>query len=163
MVGSPDHPIRGSKLRLRLLTTLKQGVGWLQRKLVGLATVTLSISQYKSEDSLTHIDIEVTATGGIKGTTEHRTLDWEVRGHKDQMFGEVKGQSRWIKLAELEDDTGDGFLKKAWLDEGEQYIQSSVTRVDGAWTSNQVGFLARSSLELRCGVVPSAGVEERIY
>ena len=135
----------------------------MQRKLVGLATVTLSISQHKSEDSLTHIDIEVTATGGIKGTTEYRTLDWEVRGHKDQMFGDVKGQSRWIKLADLEDDTRDGFLKKSWLDESEQYIQSSVTRVDGAWTSNQVGFFVHSSLGSRCEAVPSAGVEERKF
>jgi hypothetical protein len=40
------------------------------RKAIGLATVTLHTKQYE-EDGVTHIDIDQTATGGIKGTTEY--------------------------------------------------------------------------------------------
>jgi len=47
-----------------------QGVGWWTRKAIGLATLTLHTKQYE-KDGVTHIDIEQTATGGIKGTTEY--------------------------------------------------------------------------------------------
>lgn len=53
-----------------------QGVGWFTRKAIQLATVTLDINQYRDDNGVEHIDIEQTATGGIKGTTENRTLDW---------------------------------------------------------------------------------------
>lgn len=41
-----------------------------------MATITLAVKQYRDDDGVEHIDIEQTATGGIKGTTENRTLDW---------------------------------------------------------------------------------------
>jgi hypothetical protein len=53
-----------------------QGIGWFIRKAIGLATVSLEVKQYEgppSEDSpadaphVTHVDIEQTATGGLKG------------------------------------------------------------------------------------------------
>ncbi|KAA6416016.1 MAG: hypothetical protein FRX48_00735 [Lasallia pustulata] len=113
-----------------------QGVGWWLRKAIALATVTLTIKQYVSADGLTHIDIEQRATGGISGTTEKRTLDWAYRDHKDGIFGAVKGKSRWVKLADVEDDNE--FLKKGWLEEGDEHVQSYVESVGNGWTADQI-------------------------
>lgn len=63
------------------------------RKAIALATVYLAVKEYVDDDGQTHIDIEQTATGGIKGTSEKRTLNWKVPegNHKDGIFGEVEG------------------------------------------------------------------------
>src|SRR5262245_39919282 len=59
--------------------------------------------------NIQHIDIEQTATGGIKGTTEKRALDWTYRGHSDWLFGELQGRSRMNTIAKiLEDAKGKG-------------------------------------------------------
>jgi len=113
-----------------------QGIGWFLRKAISYATITLTIKEYTSEDSLTHIDIDQVATGGISGTTENRTLDWQFRDHEDGIFGKVKGRSRWLNLADLDDD--DEFLRQGWLDEGGEFVQSYVESVDNGWTANQV-------------------------
>lgn len=111
----------------------KQGISWFLRKIIALATITLEITQYE-EDSITHIDIDQFATGGIK-TTEKRTLNWQVKRHEDSVFGVVFGQSRWIKLADVDDDE---FLKTGWDDLNGEHIQSYVESHDKGWTVNQV-------------------------
>ncbi|OJD19634.1 hypothetical protein AJ78_00365 [Emergomyces pasteurianus Ep9510] len=75
-------------------------MSWLTRKAIGLATVTLKISQKKNDAGTVQMDIDQLLTGGIKGTAEHRSLDWSERPHKDHIFGEVIGQSRFIKAGE---------------------------------------------------------------
>lgn len=67
------------------------------RKAISLATLTLSVSQYKDDSQIGHIDIDQTITGGIKGTTERRTADWNGREHKDHIFGTVEGKSRFLR------------------------------------------------------------------
>ncbi|KAI9842034.1 MAG: hypothetical protein M1837_007530 [Sclerophora amabilis] len=117
-----------------------QGVGWLIRKAISYATITLHIKQYVGEDEPgqpTHIDIEQKATGGISGTTERRTLDWQERGHTDGIFGAVTGRSRWTKLEDVEDP----FLKKGWLEaEAKEngVVQSYVESDGNGWTANQI-------------------------
>ncbi|KAL8741632.1 MAG: hypothetical protein Q9190_005779 [Brigantiaea leucoxantha] len=111
-----------------------QGVGWFLRKAISLATITLSITQY-DKDGITHIDIAQTATGGIQGTTENRTLDWEYRDHKDGIFGEVKGRSRWVKLSDVDDDE---FLKTGWDDMDGEHIQAYAESKNNGWTADQV-------------------------
>jgi len=124
-----------------------QGVGWLTRKAIAWATVTLAIKQYTPEEGTTHIDIEQTATGGIKGTSELRTLDWVAREHSDHMFGDLKGRSRW--LTDLKSDVSgnggplDPFCTEGWLDEkvgpnGEGFIQSFVVNEKNGWSAEQV-------------------------
>ncbi|KAE8351919.1 hypothetical protein BDV28DRAFT_10240 [Aspergillus coremiiformis] len=73
-----------------------QGMGYLKRKVIGLATITLQIHHYADENDpkLLHSNIDQVVTGGIKGTTEHRISDWEPREHEDHVFGKVRGQSR---------------------------------------------------------------------
>ena len=110
------------------------------RKAIRFATITLSVKEYVDpETSVTHVDITNTATGGISSTTELRTLDWTFREHKDGIFGEVRGKSRFVKLDNLErGKEGDDWLKKGWEDENGEFIQSYVESVDNGWTADQV-------------------------
>ncbi|KAH8653154.1 hypothetical protein BGZ60DRAFT_387045 [Tricladium varicosporioides] len=118
-----------------------QGIGWWTRKAISLATVTLHVKQYTDDAGVSHIDIEQTATGGIKGTTELRTLDWEFREHDDHLFGSLKGKSRWIKVEDLDD----AFFKDGWLEgeeenggpNGERHVQSFVENSEKGWTAGQ--------------------------
>ncbi|KAK2054048.1 hypothetical protein LY76DRAFT_597331 [Colletotrichum caudatum] len=127
-----------------------QGIGWMTRKAIGLATVTLTVKQYTAPPSppgqgtepVTHIDVDQVATGGLKGTSEERCLDFEFREHSDWMFGTVRGQSKWMSLDEIEDE----FLKKGWLEGeaettgpgGKGHIYSHVESIDNGWTATQV-------------------------
>lgn len=127
-----------------LIHNVQQGVNWFLRRAISLATITLTITQYTSPDPphSTHIDIAQMATGGISGTTEKRTLDWEVRGHKDGIFGEVTGKSRWVDLKKLEGGGSQEFLRTGWLDEGRGVVvQSWVESVGGGWTAEQVCYV----------------------
>lgn len=103
------------------------------RRAIALATVTLTVKEYIADD-LTHIDIEQVATGGIT-STENRTLDWEFRDHTDRIFGAVSGKSRWVKLADVDDDK---FLKEGFDDMEGEHVQSWVESKGGGWTADQV-------------------------
>ncbi len=128
-----------------------QGIGWLTRKTIGVATITLDVKQYKGAPTapadadgpeVTHVDIEQTLTGGLKGTTEKRCIDNTDREHSDWMFGSVRGQSRWVSPAAIDD----AFLAKGWLEgdaeqggpDGETHILSFVQSLDNGWTATQV-------------------------
>jgi hypothetical protein len=118
---------------------------------VSLATLTLNIKQYTAPPSppadptgpqVTHIEIEQTGTGGIKGTYEKRCLDYTFRDHSDYLFGNVKGQSKWLNLEDIEDP----FLRSGWLEgdnekggpNGETHIISHVESLDAPWTATQI-------------------------
>ena len=77
-----------------------------------------------------------TATGGL-GSTELRTLDWKVRDHKDNIFGEVQVKTRWVKLNKIDDDE---FLKTGWDDLKGEHVQSWAESKVNGWTANQVSF-----------------------
>lgn len=110
------------------------------RKIIGIATITLTIKEYVEKGAnFTHIDIQQVATGGISGTTELRTLDWEVRDHKDGIFGECRGKSRWVKLEDVDKGSDRDWFTKGWLDENDgKHVQSYVTNEKGGWTAEQV-------------------------
>ncbi|KNG90406.1 hypothetical protein ANOM_001040 [Aspergillus nomiae NRRL 13137] len=82
-----------------------QGMGWMKRKALNIATVTLSVHQHADEKDpkVLHVKIEQTVTGGIPGTTEYRITDWEGREHEDHVFGNVRGQSRLIRGSKGDD------------------------------------------------------------
>ncbi|KAK0618053.1 hypothetical protein B0T17DRAFT_509612 [Bombardia bombarda] len=128
-----------------------QGVGWVTRKAVSLATVTLNIKQYTGPPSppaepsgpeVAHVEMEQTGTGGMKGTTEKRCLDNVFREHSDWLFGHVKGHSRWVDIGEVDD----AFLKAGWLEgaeeaagpNGETHLLSHVESLDLGWTATQI-------------------------
>jgi hypothetical protein len=89
-----------------------------------------------------HIDIDQTATGGIKGTAELRKLDWTFREHEDHLFGKLKGKSRWVNLDQVEDD----WAKEGWLTgdeekagpEGQCFVESYVDQQEKGWQGDQI-------------------------
>ncbi|OAL07427.1 hypothetical protein IQ06DRAFT_289149 [Phaeosphaeriaceae sp. SRC1lsM3a] len=129
-----------------------QGVGWLTRKAIGLATVTQHLKQSPTtgEDGqpTTQIDVEQFATAGVKGSTEKRTLDWHYRGHTDWLFGTLQGRTRYNTLkAVLEESQGKGtteedakFLVEGWLKETEEgeVVESFVDNDGAKWTGWQI-------------------------
>lgn len=96
------------------------------------------------------IDVDSITTGGIRGTTEKRTLDWTRRGHTDHIFGSVEGLSRsFTGLNNLESMTKlpDGSKDpedEAWLknekfeDKDGLFIQSWVESTEAGWTAEQI-------------------------
>lgn len=114
-------------------------MGWLTRKAIGLATVTLHTKEYVDEQGVTHIDIQQTATGGVKGNTENRTLDDTFREHTDWLFGHVKGRTGWVpSRAEIGGGGGDGFLTEGWEDGQEEWVVANVESLDRGWKVIQV-------------------------
>ncbi|KAL2148149.1 hypothetical protein VTH82DRAFT_8736 [Thermothelomyces myriococcoides] len=128
-----------------------QGVGWVTRKAVSMATLTLTVKQFVAPPSppsdpanppVTHIEIEQTGTGGIKGSTEKRCLDDTFRDHSDWLFGHVRGKSYFLKPEDISDE----FLRSGWLEgddekkgpNGETHIISYVESYDNGWTATQI-------------------------
>lgn len=124
-----------------------QGVPWLKRKIILLATVTLSVKEYVDDKKIWHIDLEQTATGGIQGTTELRTLDWSENTHEDHIFGTLKSRNRWVADLKSGESGGGGplhpFLTEGWLDEKvgpnrEGFVQNWVVNEERGWTAEQI-------------------------
>ncbi|KAG7099056.1 hypothetical protein E1B28_000931 [Marasmius oreades] len=120
-----------------------QGVGWVTRKAIGLATITLDIKHYKDADDIEHIDIDQTLTGGIKGTREERTLWWKERENTDHIFGPIIGKSRRVKDLSLV-EPADVWLRNGWtadsLEYGlvESYVESDTPKSGRVWLAIQV-------------------------
>ncbi|KAH7087011.1 hypothetical protein FB567DRAFT_471107 [Paraphoma chrysanthemicola] len=140
-----------------------QGIGWLTRKAIGLATVTQHLKQYPTTGAdgspATQIDIDQTSTGGVKGTSEKRTLDWQYRGHTDWLFGTLQGKTRYNTLqAVTEENKGKGveeedakFLVEGWLKETEEgeIVESFVDNDGNKWTGWQIWGFAEINGERR--------------
>jgi hypothetical protein len=130
-----------------------QDIPWLKRKVILLATVTLHVKEYVDTKGTTHIDIEQTATGGIQGTTELRTLDWSETVHEDHIFGKLTSRNRWVSdLSTCESGSGGTlhpYLSEGWLEEkvgpnGESFMQNWVENKEKGWTSEMIwGFTTR--------------------
>ena len=131
------------------------------RKAIGLATITLHIKQYKGDDDVVHIDIDQTATGGVKGTTELRHLDFKESEHDDHIFGKVRGKSRFVKISEVED----AHLKSNWLPETENgdAVESNVVSIGNGWEAKQIwGFQEKDGKRLYArNVVVTKGSERK--
>ncbi|KAI0175971.1 hypothetical protein GGR52DRAFT_338771 [Hypoxylon sp. FL1284] len=105
-----------------------QGVGWLVRKAIGAATITLHVKQYQGPpsptaasetkpaggDDVTHVDIQQVATAGVKGTAENRCLDDAFRDHSDWLFGHVRGRTRWVGPADVAALVAEGGEARTW-------------------------------------------------
>ncbi|KAJ8115485.1 hypothetical protein OPT61_g2890 [Boeremia exigua] len=126
-----------------------QGIGWLTRKALGAATVTQHLKHHTAEDGTTpQIDIDQLISGGLKGSSEQRTLDWTYREHSDWLFGTVKGRSRYTTLAAaLEEAKANGvaeedikYLAEGWLKETEDgdVIETYAENVGNKWTGWQI-------------------------
>ncbi|KAJ5971961.1 uncharacterized protein N7479_001879 [Penicillium vulpinum] len=124
-----------------------QGMGWVMRKAISYATVTIYVKQYAdSEDAtLIHVDAQQVLTGGIQGTKEERKLDWQEREHVDHIFGKLKGRSRHLAAAKGEDGLVRPVIEiqtKVGNPEADAKVQKFLTGetlIDG---SKSEGFLA---------------------
>ena len=133
-----------------------QGVSWITRKAISMATIYLTIKHFKDDNGVEHIDIDQTLTGGIKGTSEHRTFDWTERTHEDHVFGPVIGKSRRASLDEVERE----WLKKDWsldsslIDGHILYTtaKSDTSKSGKTWVSEQV---CASTLPIRLSIAGS--------
>ncbi|KAF1992048.1 hypothetical protein K402DRAFT_345665 [Aulographum hederae CBS 113979] len=133
-----------------------QGISWLLRKAIGLATITLHITTYTDPaDSSFHIDIVQPGVGNLGGTTEKRVLDSSEREHTDHIFGHVKGRSSWVTLEEvgMEDKEDEAWLKEGWLEPKEEdegkFVKSYVESVGNGWTATQIWGFAMIGEERR--------------
>ena len=146
---------------------LLQGISFLIRKGIGMASVTLDVNQYEappkppntSSDIFTHIDIEQTASG-LSSTHERRCVDDVWRDHSDWLFGNVTGKTRWVSLDEVDDE----HLKKGWEIEGEgkAFILSQVESKDNGWIARQIwGFQVIEGERRYCRNIVVTKGEER--
>jgi hypothetical protein len=95
------------------------------------------------------MDFDQITTGGLKGTTEKRTLDWQFRPHSDWLFGDLKGRSRYTTIDTiLEESKEKGeaiqedakFLSEGWLPETREgdVVESFVDNEGKGWTGWQI-------------------------
>ena len=116
-----------------------QGVGWLTRKAIRMATIYLTIKHYKDNDGVEHIDIAQNASGRHE-TREERTLTWTEHEHLDDLFGAVIGKSRRVNA----DDLDKPFLKDGWTPDTyehgiiQSYAKSNTSKSGTTWVANQV-------------------------
>ena len=108
-------------------------MNWILRKTIGLANVTLYITQHDI-DGVTHIDIKQIATAGIEVSPENRVLNWTERSQDDKIFGKVVGRSRWTKLEELDvtDAEDKKWLTEGWDEDGEK-VEARVDNENAGW------------------------------
>lgn len=119
-----------------------QGVGFIMRKAIGVATVTIHLKHYKGDDGLWRIDAQNNGSGA-KGNSEARVLDWKQRPHTDNIFGSVLGQTHFVTADKIKNDA---FLKEGWLEgpeeakgpNGESHIESHVINEERGWEVWQV-------------------------
>jgi hypothetical protein len=111
--------------------------------------VTQHLKQGVAEDGTsTQIDIDQLITGGLKGSSENRTMDWQWSPHSDWLFGDIRGRSRYNTLAKIaEESAGKGvteedakYLAEGWLKETEEgeVVESFADNEGNKWIAWQV-------------------------
>jgi len=136
-----------------------QGVGWMKRKAVGIATMTNYVRHYTDDSGVECIDIKNVLTGGLKAIDENRTLNWTDRQVNHDLWGPIVDRAKRVQLDEIDDE----YLKAGWLPEAQEHglirlITSSETAKSGkTWIIEQVrvspaSSVRRASTELRIGL-----------
>ncbi|KAH7927162.1 hypothetical protein BV22DRAFT_1032171 [Leucogyrophana mollusca] len=117
-----------------------QGVSWFKRRAIAKLGLILDVKHYTDEDGIEHIDIDQTLSGGITGTSELRSLDFQERSVEDPVFGAVIGRSGKIKVNDLEGI----FLKDGWTDDTIEHeairsiVWSDTPKSNKTWRAEQV-------------------------
>ena len=110
-------------------------MGWMTRKALNMATITLNVKHAipdPAKPTVHQIDIAQSLTGGIPGTSETRITDWEKRLHEDHVFGKLDGQSRYLRGSSV-----DGKVRPA---------VAVNTKVDDAVLAEKVGRFLRGEI-----------------
>jgi hypothetical protein len=107
----------------------------------------MHVKQEVDDTGISIITIAQTASGGIKGETEVRKLDWSEATHTSGVFGTTRHRSRWtgVKGTTQSGNGGtlDPYMTEGWLEEpvgkgGEDYLQDFVVNEKGGWTAEQI-------------------------
>jgi len=117
-----------------------QGVGWLTRKILSNATITVSIKHYKDEGGVEHVDIQQAVTGGITASPECKVLNWAWVKVDLNLFGPIIGRSRRVPIA----DVTDKYLNSGWSPDVsrdgaiETYAETDKEKSSYSWKSDVV-------------------------
>lgn len=120
-----------------------QGIGFLTRKAIGVASISIAVSEYEGPAGagpFTHIDLEQSASG-LTSTKERRCVDDHARPDSDWLFGAVESRSRWATVGEVGGGGGDAFLASGWLTtgpDGDAVLVNLAVSKDKGWTATQV-------------------------
>lgn len=107
----------------------------------------MRVIETTDDNDVTHIRVEQSATGGIKGETEIRQLNWSDVPHSSGVFGEMNNRSRWTSVGDSAESGGGGsldpWLTEGWLEEnttkeGQEHIQNWVVNEKHGWTAEQI-------------------------
>jgi hypothetical protein len=119
----------------------QQGVGWIARKAISAATVTIKIKHYTDESGVEHIDIDQAG-----GKTEERMLDWAESEKTGGIFGPTVTQSRRTPVAEITE----AWLKEGWtkdtVEHGivESFVRSNTQKDKTTWENHAVSIVEGS-------------------
>lgn len=138
-----------------------QGVNWLTRKVIGMATITLTMDQCIDEatkDIL--LDIESQPSGGMPASQEKRVLNWQPVELNHPLFGNIRGKSRQVKVSELED----AYLSSGWEDGTENLYHFNTEHLDkkGVVTQQVLGFAVIDGVRRQVRRVLITGPSERL-
>ncbi|KAF4460128.1 hypothetical protein FALBO_13099 [Fusarium albosuccineum] len=116
-----------------------QGIGYLTRSAIGLASITNHLNQYTGSSEVpdlsgtefTYLENVQTASG-LKGFEDTHCLDNQPREATNWLFGTVTNHVRWA----TPEDISDEFLIKGWLDEveGKTLILTVSENKNKGWT-----------------------------
>ncbi|KAF3907174.1 hypothetical protein ABW21_db0207935 [Orbilia brochopaga] len=106
-----------------------QGVGWLLRKSLGLATVTINLTHDTAADVI-HIN---SVAGGVLSTKEDLPLDFQPQKRKkDKVWGNFEVKAKKAQVSAIDDEQ----LREGWA--GEEVIQVEAVNEELKWSAMQI-------------------------
>ncbi|KAM3556717.1 hypothetical protein MY1884_004901 [Beauveria asiatica] len=139
-----------------------QGVNWLMRKVIAMATVTLVVTQTRDAPGNVLLDIENKPSGGMPGAVEKRVLNWEPVELSHTLFGSIRGRSRVVRVAELDDE----WLRGGWEEGTDEVLHFKTEHMDsdGVVTQQVLGFVRVDGVryQARRVLVTTEGVDKNV-
>ncbi|KAF3392232.1 hypothetical protein DPV78_010543 [Talaromyces pinophilus] len=127
-----------------------QGVPWLLRKGISIASPKFTISHSSDDDGTPVVNIQVSGVGG-NGVTETRYLNWKPVSGKNPLYGKTETQSR-LYTSSLErssshtdedyaflngETTKDGSVG-CWAEDADgDHLQCVIVNAEAGWTMEQ--------------------------
>lgn len=88
-----------------------QGVGWIKRKAMGAASITVTITHSKNNAGVDTLSLVQVVSGGDPAEPEEKTLDWEEKTKEIKLFGgPCVTRSKRVSLDEVQES----YLKEGW-------------------------------------------------
>ena len=118
-----------------------QGIPWLLRKAILIATVKLAIKHGLNEEGVEKTEVASTLTGGISTSVEINMLDWTLRPFDGSVFGKGIGKAKRVDSPGTIEDS---YLKEGWYvpqggsEEGVLLFCDESVGDNKRWTIDQV-------------------------